>query len=110
MSAGEALAHPVRRPGPASLEKDPLERVWPKEETDGMGESVLSMSINRGRAGDWQLEGVERDAVGQRRKSYTSSLMRRALWVRARRTSDSRVLSDMLWPQGLEKVGTRYIM
>lgn len=56
-------AQPVRRPGPAILEKLPLDMAFPKEEGERMGSRVRSTSTRRGRSADVRADG---EVVGER--------------------------------------------
>ena len=69
MNLGIDSDHPVLTPGPAILENDPLDMVFPKLSLGGTGSKVLSKSTSRGNiALDRELAEVVED-VGNWRKS-----------------------------------------
>lgn len=107
-------AQPVRTPGPAILLKLPFETAFPKLSGPGMGSNILSISLNRGRrACVNDEESVGEVVVGvdgelsHCRTSYTSSVIIRASYLRANLTSFIRWDKDMVFPEGLENVGTQ---
>lgn len=80
--------------------------AWPKLSLDGTGSMVRSMSTRRGTTafvnGDDEVDEVRHCNV-----SYTSSVIIRASYFRANWTSFWRVGRDIVFPDGLENVGTQ---
>ena len=54
---GVEAAHPVRKPGPASLLNEPFDMAFPKSVGPGIGERVASISDNLGSRAALRLEG-----------------------------------------------------
>lgn len=108
-SFGVPSHHPVRSPGPKILEKEALETALPKPSAPCLSappSRYLSTSTIRGRLA-FSIESVLGVRLeGHWRKSYTSSVMIRASYCLARRTSCSLLRRLIVLELGFEKAGT----
>lgn len=100
----DASAQPTRTPGAMILEKDPLLILLPHESTELV---ARSKSTSRGGIAASFTEGLESSGA-QRRKSYTSSEMRRISYFRASASNFSRIGVDIVFALGFENVGVKY--
>lgn len=101
--------HPVRKPGPKILENDPFETALPKPSAPCLSappSRYLSMSTIRGKPAFSMDSVLGLRLDGHCRKSYTSSVMIRASYSRAKRINSSLRFRLIVLELGLEKPGT----